>query len=99
MLRHLVSDVLATEESMSVMTSNRSMRVSDLVFDRFMRGKGSEESECFGSFECQRNQGRREIALRYWIYFQGGVNLKAGAAKDSPVCFQDPTMEIAAAGA
>lgn len=65
-----------------------------MVFDRFIEVKGSRGKELrFFWTENELNVARR-LGKRYWIYFQGGIDLATGNSKLQPVLIQDPTKSI-----
>lgn len=67
---------------------------SDLVFDRFIEVKGAKGRDVRFFWSANEIDVAQKLRNRYWIYFQGGVSLKAGTAKDDPVLFQDPHESI-----
>lgn len=69
---------------------------ADLVFDRFIEVKGAKGRDVRFFWSANEIKVAEKLRAQYWIYFQGGVNLKATAAKDEPLCFQDPHVGIAA---
>jgi hypothetical protein len=66
----------------------------DLVFDRFIEVKGAKGRDVRFFWSANEIKVAANLRDRYWIYFQGGVNLKLGMAKDQPVCFEDPHFGI-----
>jgi hypothetical protein len=71
-------------------------KASELVFDRFIEVKGAKGRNVRFFWSANEIKVAESLRDRYWIYFQGGVNLKDGGAKDAPVCFQDPHISIPA---
>jgi hypothetical protein len=59
-------------------------------FDRFIEVKGSRSPDL--RFIWTENEMRvaKKFKDRYWIYFQGGIDLKNRSAKNEPVLFQNP---------
>lgn len=67
---------------------------SSLSHDRFIEVKGGRGGEV--SFIWSDNEMRvaKTLGPKYWIYFQGGIDLSTLKAKYRPVLFQDPSRTI-----
>lgn len=59
-------------------------------YDRFIEVKGSRGVDV--QFIWSENEMRiaRRLASQYWIYFLGGLDTVAGAARNRPLMFQNP---------
>ena len=65
-----------------------------LHYDRFIEVKGSKGAEV--RFIWSENEMRiaKKLGARYWLYFQGGIDVKRGTARNKVLMFQDPAISI-----
>jgi len=63
-------------------------------FNRFVEVKGSRNQ--FLNFFWTENEMAiaKKLGRQYWIYFQGGIDIKNGLVKNDPLIFQDPLNSI-----
>src|SRR2546422_553982 len=66
----------------------------DLIYDRFIEVKGSKGTKLYFFWTDNEMKKAKELASRYWIYFQGGINLKKGRADLQPVLMQNPIERL-----
>lgn len=62
----------------------------DMDFDRFIEVKGSRGSDLRFIWTDNEMRIAKKYKDRYWIYFQGGIDLKKRAAKNEPMLFKNP---------
>lgn len=67
---------------------------TNMNFDRFIEVKGSRGSDLRFFWSENEIDVAKKLGKKYWIYFQGGVNLEGKTAKNFPLCFQDPAETI-----
>lgn len=68
----------------------------DLVYDRLIEVKGAKGQDIRFFWSDNEIKVAEKLKNRYWIYFQGGVDPKAGVARNEPLCFQNPIISIRA---
>lgn len=63
-------------------------------FNRFVEVKGARSPAV--RFIWSENEIRvaQRLRGRYWIYFQGGIDLKTGTARNEIIMFQDPVESV-----
>ena len=66
----------------------------ELTPDRFIEVKGSRRPSV--SFVWSRNEMKmaKELGVKYWIYFVGGIDLEKKSSQMEPVPIQDPANHI-----
>lgn len=69
-----------------------------LQFDRFIETKGARSAEVRFIFTENEIAVARRLRSRYWIYFQGGIDLRTGTAGNEILMFQDPVETILSNG-
>lgn len=65
-----------------------------LHYDRFIEVKGSKGAEVRFIWSENERKVAEELGARYWIYFQGGIDVKAAKARNKVLTFQDPVTSI-----
>lgn len=65
-----------------------------MVFDRFIEVKGSRGSELRFFWTENELSIAKTLRDRYWIYFQGGINLASSSSKLVPILIQNPCEAI-----
>lgn len=63
-------------------------------FDRFIEVKGSKSQFIRFFWTDNEMAVAKELGEKYWIYFQGGIDIKNGIVKNDPLVFQDPLNSI-----
>ncbi len=59
-------------------------------FDRFIEVKGSKGTNLRFIWSDNEMKVARELKNKYWIYFQGGIDLPNRRAKNEPLAFRNP---------
>lgn len=65
-----------------------------LVFDRFIEVKGARTKDLHFIWSVNEMKMAQELGDRYWIYFQGGIDMKSRSVKTAPLLFQNPIKSI-----
>lgn len=65
-----------------------------LAFDRFIEVKGARSKDLHFIWSANEMKVAEELKDRYWIYFQGGIDMKTRTAKCKPLLFQNPIASI-----
>jgi hypothetical protein len=65
-----------------------------LHYDRFIEVKGSRGADVRFIWSDNEMKAANRLRDRYWIYFQGGIDAKKGAARNRVLAFQDPMTTI-----
>lgn len=65
-----------------------------LRFDRFIEAKGARSPDVRFIWSENEIKTARRLRERYWIYFQGGIDLKNGIGRNEILMFQDPVQSI-----
>jgi hypothetical protein len=63
-------------------------------YDRFIEVKGSKGSKVRFLWTDNEMKVARQLRERYWIYFQGGIDLSTKKAKNELLVFQNPIEAI-----
>jgi hypothetical protein len=63
-------------------------------YDRFIEVKGSRDSKVRFFWTDNEIRVAREFGTKYWIYFQGGIDLKVKKAKNKLLMFENPIETI-----
>jgi hypothetical protein len=66
----------------------------DMNFDRFIEVKGSRGSNLRFLWTENEMNVAKELRGRYWIYFQGRIDLENKTAKNRPLLFQNPIKSV-----
>ncbi|PYJ68002.1 MAG: hypothetical protein DME75_13965 [Verrucomicrobia bacterium] len=66
----------------------------DVNYDRFIEVKGARGLNVRFFWSENEMQIARKLGPRYWIYFQGGIDVTKRTAKNKPVSFQNPIQSI-----
>jgi hypothetical protein len=66
----------------------------NLDYDRFVEVKGAKDSKVRFFWSENEMKVAKKLGKRYWIYFQGGINLKTGLSKNEPLMFRNPIETI-----
>jgi len=66
----------------------------NLNYDRFIEVKGAKGADLHFFWSDNEIRIAKILKEKYWIYFQGGVDLKNGVAKNAPLLFQNPIKTI-----
>jgi len=69
-----------------------------VAYDRFIEVKGSKGRQM--RFFWSENEIRvaKRLGERYWIYFQGAINVEKGIAHNEPIMLRDPATTILLGG-
>jgi hypothetical protein len=67
---------------------------SDMNFDRFIEVKGARSSSLHFFWTDNEMTVAKKLGKRYWIYFQGGIDVKRKVINNDPIVFQDPLNTI-----
>lgn len=59
-------------------------------YDRFIEVKGSKDSKLRFIWSANEMEVAKKLGEKYWIYFQGGIDIKKKAVKNQPLLIQDP---------
>ena len=65
-----------------------------LMYDRFVEVKGAKTKDLRFFWSDNEMKVAEALGDRYWIYFQGGINIKKRQASIPPVLYQDPMKSI-----
>jgi hypothetical protein len=66
----------------------------DVTYNRFIEVKGARSKNLHFIWSTNEIKIARELGDRYWIYFQGGIDMKNKTAKCKPLLFQNPINSI-----
>jgi hypothetical protein len=66
----------------------------NMNYDRFVEVKGARGSTLRFFWTENEMQVARKLGERYWIYFQGGVDVKTRTAKNKPIAIKNPIVAI-----
>ena len=66
----------------------------DMNYDRFIEVKGSKGANLRFVWSSNEVEVAKKLGKKYWIYFQGGVDMKKRKVKNAPLLFQDPYQNI-----
>lgn len=66
----------------------------DLAYDRFIEVKGSRAARMRFFWTHNEIQVAKRLGDRYWIYFQGGLDVAKGTARNEPILLQNPVSSI-----
>jgi hypothetical protein len=62
----------------------------NMNYDRFIEVKGSKGSNLRFIWSAKEIEVAKKLQDKYWIYFQGGIDMKNKRVKNKPLMFQDP---------
>ncbi len=62
----------------------------NMLYDRFIEVKGSKGSKLRFIWSTKEIAVAKDFGDKYWIYFQGGVDMKNRRVKNLPLLFQNP---------
>lgn len=65
-----------------------------MKFDRYIEVKGSGSEKLRFVWSQNEMKVAEKLKDQYWIYFQGGIDKKAGTTKYKPIMIQDPFNSI-----
>lgn len=65
-----------------------------MAFDRFIEVKGSKQKNLRFFWSENEMAKAEELGEKYWIYFQGGIDLASKSANAEPILFQNPIVSI-----
>jgi len=63
-------------------------------FNRFIEVKGAKSSSIHFFWSQNEMTVAKKLGKRYWIYFQGGIDVKRKIINNDPIIFQDPLNTI-----
>lgn len=66
----------------------------DLNYNRFIEVKGAKDSKVKFFWSENEIKKAKELGDKYWIYFQGGINIQDKTAKNKPILFQNPIKTV-----
>jgi len=61
-----------------------------VAYDRFIEVKGAKSDKLRFFWTDNEIKVAKELGKRYWIYFQGSIDVKNGVARDEPILLNDP---------
>ncbi len=67
-------------------------------YDRFIEVKGARGPQMHFFWSQNEIQVATRLGERYWIYFQGAIDVAKGIARNEPIMLQDPANAIARDG-
>lgn len=65
-----------------------------MAYDRFIEVKGARGRQMRFFWSDNEMKVARKLGKRYWIYFQGAIDVAKGRARDEPVLINDPVNTI-----
>jgi hypothetical protein len=65
-----------------------------VAYDRFIEVKGARASQLRFFWSDNEIRIAKRLGKKYWIYFQGSIDVAAGAARDEPILLNDPVSSI-----
>jgi len=65
-----------------------------VCYDRFIEVKGARGAEMRFFWTQNEIQVATRLGKRYWIYFQGAIDVAKGIARNEPIMLQDPAKSI-----
>jgi len=63
-------------------------------YDRFIEVKGARGEQLHFFWSQNEIQVATRLGERYWIYFQGAINIAKGVARHEPIMLQNPVQSI-----
>jgi hypothetical protein len=63
-------------------------------YDRFIEVKGAKGPHMHFFWSQNEIQVATRLGERYWIYFQGSIDVKKGIARHKPIMLQDPVKSV-----
>lgn len=69
-------------------------KAKNMKFDRFIEVKGSKGQDVRFFWTPNEIAVAKELGEKYWIYYQGGVDVKNQTTKFEPVMFQNPAKNL-----
>jgi hypothetical protein len=65
-----------------------------MAYDRFIEVKGARGRQLRFFWTDNEIKVARKLGKRYWIYFQGAIDVAKGSARDEPILVNDPVNSI-----
>jgi len=65
-----------------------------MTYDRFIEVKGARGRQLRFFWTDNEIKVARKLGRRYWIYFQGAIEVAKGSARDEPILVNDPVNSI-----
>jgi hypothetical protein len=65
-----------------------------VAYDRFIEVKGTRGRDMRFFWTDNEIKVATKLGKRYWIYFQGAIDVKKGTARDEPILVHDPVNSI-----
>ncbi len=69
-------------------------KAKNMRFDRFIEVKGSKGQDVRFFWTPNEIAVAKELGDKYWIYYQGGVDVKNQTTKFEPIMFQNPAENL-----
>lgn len=69
-------------------------KAKNMKFDRFIEVKGSKSQDVRFFWTPNEIAVAKELGEKYWIYYQGGVDVKNQTTKFEPILFQNPAVNL-----
>ena len=69
-------------------------KAKNMKFDRFIEIKGSKGQDVRFFWTPNEIAIAKELGEKYWIYYQGGVDVKNQTTKFEPIMFQNPAKNL-----
>jgi Protein NO VEIN, C-terminal len=69
-----------------------------MAYDRFIEVKGARGPQMRFFWTDNEIKVARKLGKRYWIYFQGAIDVAKGSARDEPILVNDPVNSISENG-
>ncbi len=69
-------------------------KAKNMKFDRFVEVKGSKGQDVRFFWTPNELAIAKELGEKYWIYYQGGVDVKNQTTKFEPIMFHNPALNL-----